>query len=217
MATAVKPERMKAIVKKVWIEQRPDTSYGGPESEDFERFMIRAVAELHLTIPSAPKGSVLVQEVSSAGLFGFEANIERTEADTHAIAEVEVEQREQLGEVLAVFGLSHPDAPVPAYRHAVTILTGSAERRNWQVSELHTGGGIVVCAVERGPYAPDAPYAWVSDSEDDHRPFLVGVYLPADDGEAFSIKATTAENLRELVFEGLTRAEAEQERRADKS
>lgn len=78
-------------------------------------------------------------------------------------------------------------------------------REGWQACVRDTGGGIVVCEVCRVG-DEDAPYAWVSDSGDETRPYLVCIYLPSQWEEPRASECVAEAYLESHVFAALTNA-----------
>jgi len=91
------------------------------------------------------------------------------------------------------------------YERAWLLLVG--KRAGWIVYPHHTGGGVVVCVVDRGPDDPGSVYARVSESEIPPQPFLVGIYRPEDDMEPLSTKEVATPDLERYVFAQLVEAE----------
>lgn len=94
-------------------------------------------------------------------------------------------------------GISHALAMVgvydaePIHSVALRILHGEGVGQAYDVTEQHTGGGIVVCDV-RPKGEDEGPFAWVSDTENPLKPFLVGIYSgeETDEGEMESVDAS---------------------------
>lgn len=85
---------------------------------------------------------------------------------------------------------------------AVRLL--QARGTSYRVALSDTGGGVVVCAVER-PDDESAPYAWVTGDEDDPSAFTVGVYTREQWEEPVSSKTVTAAQMPGYVLAELDR------------
>jgi len=84
-------------------------------------------------------------------------------------------------------------------------------REGWHAHIRDAGGGYVVCEVVKIDEEEDAPYAWISDSEEEAKPYEVGIYLPAKWQEAIAIETVSESALERHVFAELARAAGEEE------
>jgi hypothetical protein len=77
-------------------------------------------------------------------------------------------------------------------------------RKGWNAEVINTGGGVEACAVESTIEVNEAPYAWITESEDEGKPYDVGVYLPHQE-EAVSMRGVSEAELESYVFVELAR------------
>lgn len=96
---------------------------------------------------------------------------------------------------------SGPKLCLSVEERAQRLLDG---REGWNAEVINTGGGVEVCAVESTVEVNEAPYAWITESEEEGPPYLVGVYLP-DQEEAISMREVSEAELESYVFAELAR------------
>jgi hypothetical protein len=100
--------------------------------------------------------------------------------------------------------MSEPRLNLTPEERAQRLLDG---RKGWQTQIRDTGGGYVVCEVSRDG-DDEAPYAWVSDSEDEVKPYRVGVYPPSLWEEPVASECVSEPALQRHVFAQLAEVEA---------
>jgi hypothetical protein len=100
--------------------------------------------------------------------------------------------------------MSEPKMTLTPEERAQRLLDG---REGWQSHIRDTGGGIVVCEVFKVD-DDEGPYAWVSDSEDEAKPYRVGVYLPSLWEEPVASECVSEPALERHVFSQLAEVEA---------
>jgi hypothetical protein len=177
-------------------------------------------------VKSKPSGGV--PAYTAVGTYGADPTPYVATVHTPGGAEVAIEMcrdsfRREVGifgggedglQIIALFrGDPEPvDLTRPGYdREPVTalaerLLRGSASE--YMVTQEDTGGGVLVCQVTHHHDA-DAAYAWITDSEEATAPFLLGVYLPAEEVKQVSLESVAVQELIPAVYRALRRAESE--------
>lgn len=101
--------------------------------------------------------------------------------------------------------MTEPKMTLTPDERAQRLLDG---REGWHTYIRDTGGGMVVCEVVRVDEEEDAPYAWISDSGDEAKPYQVGIFLPSNWQEAIATETVSESALERHVFAELARAAA---------
>lgn len=100
-----------------------------------------------------------------------------------------------------------PRTTLAPEERAQRLLDG---REGWRSYLRDTGGGIVVCEVAKAD-DEDAPYAWVTGSGEETKPYQVGIYLPQRWEEPAAGEEVGEPDLESHVFAALAAVEAKLE------
>lgn len=115
---------MKATIDEIKIEHLSDENAEPVEVPGNARMGVRAVATVRVHLDSIPEGHVLIQTLSTGGLWGIEVADPLDGPDKAFLGEVEVEQLEEMREILAAFGLRGAGEDEPQEGNARRAMFG---------------------------------------------------------------------------------------------